>query len=484
MRTKVLFPPFILLFFLFSSHVFSQKHELDASVEFEGAGHLGDNTPLWQVSNRDGLPSIDNYAYLRGILQYQNRISDNWRLDTKVDLVAGAGIDAPFVVHQAYADIFYRWLGLSVGSKERHFEQLNPSLSSGGLVWSGNCRPIPQIRLGAFDYVQICRRFAMKAEIAYGWFTDDRYQKSHVGPSDFYTTGIKYHNKNFYMRIGDPNKNWVWEMGYRLDTQFGGVQHYPNGKDVSLGSGGWRQYWEVLFPQAGGEGSTVGEQIAFSGNVLGSELLKLTYQWKGKSVAIYMENYFDDFSGMGKLNGMDGLFGFEYRNKNFDYLNNLVVEYYQSTNQSGPMHGVDFDKWCKKTGGGDNYYNNYAYPGWTHWGRSIGTPLAASPMYNDNGVLSFLYTRVKAVHIGVSGNLTDEWDYRFKMTFNKTWGTVFKPTIEPLSNFSAFAEFIYCPKKLAGWSFTASVGGDTGEIYGDNLGMQLRIRKDFSLLRK
>lgn len=197
-----------------------------------------------------------------------------------------------------------------------------------------------------------------------------------------------------------------------------------------------------------------------------------------------MENYFDDFSGMGKLNQFDGLWGFEYKNKNSDYLDNLVVEYYQSTCQSGPLHGEDNGVLCGKTGGGDNYYNNFSYPGWTHWGRSIGTPLVASPMYNDNGILYFKYTRVKAFHIGVSGKLSDELRYRFMMSFNKTWGTVFRPLIEPLENFSAMAEFIYTPQKLDNWQFTASLAGDAGEIYGDNLGLRINVRKVFNVIRK
>lgn len=493
-KRYLVFPVSMFCCLLAGTQLFAQNHSLDAFVEMEGSGHIGENTPLWQFSNRNGLPSLDNYGYVRGGLDYHLNMPKNWRLDSKVDLVVGAGLDRYFIVQQAYADLSFHWLTLSVGSKERSFEQLNPSLSSGGLVWSGNARPIPQIRLGAFDYVQFCRRFAMKAEVSYGWFTDNSYQEERIKETDnialrsnYMTKDIKYHNKNFYMRIGDPAKNWIWEMGYRLDTQFGGVQYweYENGDKVQkvLGTG-WKQYWQALIPQRGDSSQPEGEQIAYAGNMLGSELLKLTYQWKDKSVAVYMENYFDDFSAMGKLNMFDGLWGFEYRNRQSDYIDNIVFEYYQSTYQSGPLHGVDNGVLCEKTGGGDNYYNNFSYPGWSHWGRSIGTPLVASPIYNDNGILYFKYTRVKAVHIGVSGSITDELKYRFKMSFNKTWGTVFYPTVEPLENFSAFAELVYSPRKLDNWRFTASVAGDAGGIYGDNLGLQINVRKEFNIIRK
>lgn len=496
MRINRLLCLFLFLFggILIYGQIIEPKHQLDAFVEMEGTGHIGENTPLWQVSNRHGLPSLNNFGYVRGGIDYKLKLPHHWRFDSKVDLVAGVGLDRPFIVQQAYADLSFHWLTLSVGSKERSFEQLNSYLSSGGLVWSGNARPIPQIRIGAFDYVQFFRRFGLKGELSFGWFTDDDYQYDRQKETDdialrenYWTSDIKYHSKNFYMRIGDPDKHWIWEMGYRLDTQFGGVQHaqYLNGEkpDIVLGTG-WKQYWQALIPQKGDSSQPEGSQIAFAGNMLGSELLKLNYQWKGKKVSIYMENYFDDFSGMGKLNQFDGLWGFEYKNKNSDYLDNLVVEYYQSTCQSGPLHGEDNGVLCGKTGGGDNYYNNFSYPGWTHWGRSIGTPLVASPMYNDNGILYFKYTRVKAFHIGVSGKLSDELRYRFMMSFNKTWGTVFRPLIEPLENFSAMAEFIYTPQKLDNWQFTASLAGDAGEIYGDNLGLRINVRKVFNVIRK
>ena len=70
-----------------------------------------------------------------------------------------------------------------------------------------------------------------------------------------------------------------------------------------------------------------------------------------------MENFYDDFSGMGKFNGWDGLWGIEYKKKDNQLISGLVLEYFQSTNQSGPMHGLD-DSEVKKTGGADDYYNN------------------------------------------------------------------------------------------------------------------------------
>ena len=65
------------------------------------------------------------------------------------------------------------------------------------------------------------------------------------------------------------------------------------------------------------------------------------------------------------------------------------------------------------------------------------------------------------------------------MSFNRTWGTHGTPTLDILENFSAYVAFQYMPDKQKTWLIHASLGLDTGEIYGDNLGFQMRIRKAF-----
>ena len=108
-----------------------------------------------------------------------------------------------------------------------------------------------------------------------------------------------------------------------------------------------------------------------------------------------------------------------------------------------------------------------------------GTPFIAAPLYNDNGAMAFMFNRVKAVHIACKGDIARDWSYRFKMSFNRTWGTAGQPITEILDNFSTFVECRYQPQQLKGWSFTGALAFDSGDIYGDNVGFQLKIRKRF-----
>ena len=448
---------------------FSYAQNLNTFAEYGANIHTGDNTPLWQVSNQHGFSSIKNNTYVRGGVFYKDTIH-TWILEAGVDMAIATGFTSTFVVQQAYADVRYKWIGLWAGSRELNSPLLNQQLSSGGLTWSGNARPIPQITFGILDYVHITPKIQVKAEFSYGWFTDSKYQKKHVSEEYLYTKKIKYHHKSFFFRFGKPLGKWSFDLGMSIDDQFGGYR-ILNSIETNLGNSP-KDYLYALIPQNAGEGKY------YEGNYLGSEHFKLTYRHKNFSLSAYLENFYDDFSGMGKQNGMDGLWGIEYKSTETAYINGLVLEYYQTTNQSGPLHGIDFSI-VKKTGGSDNYYNHDNYPGWVHWGMAMANPLITSPIYNKNGDLAFLYNRVKAIHLGWSGDITKEWTYRAKLSFNRTWGTPFKPIPEILENFSTFAEFKYVPNKWQGWSFIGSAAFDIGDIYGDNLGFQLNIHKSF-----
>ncbi len=444
---------------------------LDTFAEFGTTIYAGDYVPLWQNSLQHGFSSLKNNTYLRGGVFYKDTINEAWRVDAGVDLGVAYGFESVFMLQQGYADVRYKWIGAWAGLREIESPLLNQELSSGGLTWSGNARPIPQIALGVFDYVYLWPWLQFKAELSYGWFTDGKYLQDHRRVNHQFVKKVKYHHKSFFFKIAKPQSKWSFDVGMTIDDQFGGLV-IENGVTVEDLGSGFKDYISALIPMNGGEGEY------FNGNYLGSEHFKVTYKDADYTFSAYLENYFDDLSGMGKQNGMDGLWGIEFKTTKRQAINGMVLEYFQSTHQSGPLHGLDFSD-ATKTGGADDYYNHFYYAGWSHWGMGLGTPLIASPLYNADGDLRFLLNRVKAVHLAWKGDFARDWSYRAKMTFNRTWGTPFKPTLEVLDNFSGFVEFAYFPHKLEGWGFKASAAFDTGSIYGDNIGFQLKVRKRF-----
>lgn len=455
-----------------------KERKLDPFVEYGATVHTGDNTPLWQVSNLQGLASLDNSTYIRGGVFYHDQWG-KWTVSGGLDLVAAAGFNSG--IQQAYTDFRYKWFGIFAGSKEMTAPLINSRLSSGELTWSGNSKPIPQIMIGIPEYLYLLPRLAIKGEISYGWFTDSNWMEAHtnLAAGGWYTKNIKYHHKEGFVRIGVPGGKWQLDFGMTLDTQFGGQMVTASGV-TDLGNS-LKDYFRIFIPGSAGEDKPVNDALFYQGNFVGTEQIRGTYRGKEVAVSLYLDNYFEDFSAMGKQNGWDGLWGLELKFKRFRPINNIVLEYLQTTNQSGPLHGLHEPEEgpVHKTGGSDNYYNNGLYPGWAHWGMANGNPLLRSPIYNENGTLSFKYNRVKAVHLGWSGEISDEWEYMAKLTMNRTWGTHGAPTLDILENFSAYAASQYRPAKLKTWAFHASLGLDTGDIYGDNFGFQLKVRKTF-----
>ena len=61
---------FCLMVFLFIGKNTMLAQQLSSFVEYGAALHTGDNTPLWQVSNQQGLTSLDNNTYIRGLRRH------------------------------------------------------------------------------------------------------------------------------------------------------------------------------------------------------------------------------------------------------------------------------------------------------------------------------------------------------------------------------------------------------------------------------
>ena len=97
----------------------------------------------------------DSNTYIRGGISYKHQLG-KWKFEEALDLVAAAGFSTTScIVQQAYVDIRYKWFGFFAGSREQNAPLRNQELSSGGMTWSGNARPIPQVQIGIPEYVQL-----------------------------------------------------------------------------------------------------------------------------------------------------------------------------------------------------------------------------------------------------------------------------------------------------------------------------------------
>ena len=106
-----------------------------------------------------------------------------------------------------------------------------------------------------------------------------------------------------------------------------------------------------------------------------------------------------------------------------------------------------------------------------------------SIMYNTDGYLRFLYTRVRGGHFAIGGFFDDEWQYRLMASYRISLGTPFIPARSTYRQGAMLIECRYTPQRLKGWSFCGAVAVDAGNMTGDNVGVSLSVVKSGSLFR-
>lgn len=448
-------------------------------------GH-GTYAPLWLTANRQGLSSIrPDYGYLRAGISHSMPLGKHFGLNAGLDLATTYNTTSSFVVQQAYADFSYCWINLSIGSKERTPLLKNPQLSSGGMVESNNTRPVPQVRLEVPEYIPVPfthQWIHIKGHVAYGIFTDYKWQRGFAASGTSYTKDVLYHSKAFFAKMG--NKEYFpleFEVGFQMAAQFGGTKFISGNPDATQKMpASFKDYLRVFIPSGGGSDAMEGEQINILGNHVGSWNAAITGYLNNWKIRTYYEHFFEDRSQMffGYGPWKDGHLGVEVTFPENRFMDTFVYECMSTKQQTGPIYYEGYENMFDMLSGSDNYYNNYVYNGWQHWGMSMGHPLLTGPIYNKNGNITFVNNRVSAHHFGFSGNPGKEWKYRVLLTHSLNWGTYSSPFDDCKKQFSSLLEITYSPHQLKGWSFSLSGAMDRGNLLGNNTGGMLVVRKE------
>lgn len=447
----------------------------------------GKHTPLWLNANRYGFSSIRrNNLWLR--------LSAFKDMDETKRFSWGAGIDmgvahrfqSTFMPQQLYAEVRYRCLDAMIGAKEMSDGFLDQELSSGSLTLGWNARPIPQVRIGIFDYADVwgCKEmFAIKGYIAYGFFDDNWWIKRWVDKDTRYTLNTLYCSRAIYFRGGNARKFPLeGELGLVMDSEFGGKTWYPDGK----GGGHWDKHptyakaWlKALIPMGGGDDTIAGEQLNVEGNYLGNWSFSLKWEDpSGWMARIYYQHYFEDHSMLFfDYPWKDGLYGVQGRLPKNPVVSDVLYEFLYSRDQAGAVYWDHTDKIDYQISGRDNYYSHYIYNGWQNWGQTIGNPLYTSEIYNGNHYLQPQSNRLVAHHFGIKGEPSAQVSYRLLGSYTRSWGSLNEPYRSPRQNFSGLAEVKYHPGCLKGWEATVGLAFDRGSLLGNSFGAQISISK-------
>lgn len=396
---------------------------------------------------------------------------------------------SPAILQQLYGQVKFRGVYLLAGLHDFSSALLNERLSSGDLIESGNSRNIPQVRMGFIDFQNIPFTngwVQIQGELAYGKETDNGWLKDHYNYyGSHLTLGGWYHYKRCYFRT-KPSQPFSVTVGLQSACQFSGQVEWFNRNGQLHQSRGnkfaVRSLLDVLLTRF--------DETYYQGNHLGAWDFQARYRLRnGSEIKAYFSWLWEDGSGIGKLNGMDGLWGLEYSSSRKDAaVSGAVLEFMTYMNQGGPIHYSPSDYkeptlQGQKAEGADNYYNNHETNGYALWGMAIGSPMFISPVYNTNGaVTQYLNNRFWGIHGAVEGQLYKDVRYRAMASYRRFFGTPFIPAITPTYDVSVSVEAQWQLRRVPGLELSAQLASDAGtSAYGHNFGALLSARYSFSL---
>ena len=387
-------------------------------------------------------------------------------------------------IQEAYLAANYRSIFAVAGQARKASPIVDGSLSSGDLVWSNNARPPVGLRAGFIDFQNIpFTKGWVQIQGEFGYFRqlDDKWLENHYNYyNHFITTDFWLHYKSLHFRT-NPNQPVVFTIGAQSACQFGGTaDYYEDGqvtRTVKMDADA-KAFFRTFIAGSGGNSS--GDSFV-EGNHLGTWDIALQYSLSEyRHLRAYTQWLWEDGSGIGKMNGFDGLWGIEFRQFGHYLVSGAVIEYIDFTNQSGPIHWTPNDhegtRIVSHSSGADDYYNNYIYNGYQSRGMSIGSPFVKSPLYNLDGYMRYRDNVLRGFHAAVNGWLHDEWSYRLMGSYRKAWGTPLLPRVGSVDDFSMALDIQYCPvNKFKGWVLNATVAIDRGKLYGNNWGGLLGV---------
>jgi hypothetical protein len=445
---------------------------------------VGQETPFWLISNQYGLLTPDKLnTWLKAGIKTKLSADKPVDYDYCFEVVNRYSNDNHFYINQGYARLKLWFFTVQAGSMEEKFGNQDSSLSSGGLLWSGNARPMPKVAVYIPNYIAVPFTkgyLEFKGGMSHGWFGNQPFVKNYW-----------LHHKYIYLQLGGPLPIHI-HYGFHHFAQWGGVSN-------TFGNlpHGFKDFIDIFFAKGGGSNSPVPEQINVLGNHIGSRNFGLDVNLKNYKTGIYWQTIFEDGSGKAYRNISDGLWGIYIHSKDkHKPINGFVYEFIKTTNQSGPYN----DYWLlngvrylypiaggvhREAGGNDNYFNHFIYQaGWTYDNMTIGTPLITSPAISHGDQSNYISNnKIIAHHFAFEGGY-NHFLYKVFYTYSLNFGTnnyYLNRGLYPVEN-AIYQHSIMLQANLLktlpwGLDLKVTVGMDKGKMYGNNAGVMVSILK-------
>lgn len=455
---------FIGLYLLLTQSVSGQQKPVSYELSYHNISSTGIHSPFWFHSIDYGATSTDPFSTglsfaIKKELNRNGKIIDYaFGLDAHLHNASISG--NRLWLQEAWMQGRFWIFDLTLGMKERWTGVSDQRLSSGGFLLSQNARPMPLISAGIDDFVSIPLTYDLiqiRGALSHGWFIDE-----------IYAPGIMMHHKFVQIRVGAKLPVYA-QWGLDHVAQWGGnIEGYSN-TAFSL-----KNFYNIFMGRSGAAADNELEQFNALGNHIISTHVKGGLQLDEWDISVYWENVMEDrparlLPWLSKT-AKDGLWGISVRNSRFKWLQGLTYEYFSTLDQGGPWHDRDGVIY----GGIDQYFYNYLYlNGWSHFGRTIGSPLIISPALNPDDLIEIMYNDVRSHHLGLEGNI-EGFNYRLLTTYSEYFMDNKAPAYP---NFSWMLELSKRFKKMDDVEISLSMGGDTGLVPGKTSAIRIGIKK-------
>ena len=461
MKFRIFLPTIILLL---AASLPAQEHSDTISYSLNARINVGSGSyaPFLSTANQ-----FDRFSFEPNALAAWGTLHKDIQLTRNFDYGFGLELDGNVAKteNRFFADEYYiqaklYFLNLYIGSKQEIFGNQDAELSSGGMLFSQNSRPMPKISLQTNGYINVPYTkgyVEVKGGISHGVFDDN------IG-----ITNLLLHHKYAYIRIGG---SFPMKLNY-------GIQHEAQwgGESTSYGSMPvtWDNYYRIFLGKSGGTTANISDQINTLGKHQLSQNLGLDLNLKSVSISLYWQNLTEDPPVRfitHTPNIADGLWGISVTLPKVKLFHKFVLEYLSTTDHSGPWHDLDGVIY----GGIDPYYlNGQVGKGWTYYGMTIGNPWLTSPKYNQDGSITILNNTVRLYYFSGKGDYK-LLDYKLTLAYSENYGLARQVYDNCKRQLSYQLETSTRLKFLTNTNASLVLSGDQGTQYGNNLSLILGI---------
>lgn len=425
--------------------------------------------PFWLEMNR--LGQVDDRSQVQQIflLNWKKEESSRNRqftYDYGFSFAGRLGNHSAFYPEQYWGRIRKGSFYLLAGALGEPVWENGLSHTNGDFFLSNNARPNPRAEIGAENYTPFHKgwlnRFSLDFRYGEYLLLDDRI-----------VDHANLHHKKLMVsyRI---NPEFTFHAGLDHWVFWGGTSPNPEIGKIP----GFNYYLRYIFGLGGGDESPKTDQENIAGNQLGQNLFQLDFRKAGFELKVYYQHLFDDGSGFLFHNMQDGFWGISYRSlqKN-PWISGMVLEFVNTTNQSGPYHkyAPDPSKPDSLIGEGrDNYFNHGVYQsGFVSYNRMIGSPFFI-PTIADGVSTGFESTRLRGLHGAIDGYLNESVYWSGRGTYSRYYGLYDRPFPEYLDLWSLEADIRFDMRKKP-FSFGLKVATDWGSYLENSWGCEFSL---------